>query len=138
MHVIHSLFAVVLAVGTVSATSGCQATDAQAGEVLGPQVPPEGFVDATIEDLAEDDRWKDQKVLFTGTINKVGCEGCGGVIIADKTWRISCEPADPGKFKIPVRTGKTVKVWGVLRVTDDGFREVKAERVEFIDKATKS
>lgn len=138
MHIIRTLLALALAIGTANATTGCQGADAQAGEVLGPHTPPEGYAATTVQQLAEDDRLKDQNVLFTGTVNKVGCAGCGGVIVADKTWRISCEPADPSKFKIPVRIGKAIKVWGVLRVTDDGFREVKAERVEFIDRATKS
>lgn len=112
--------------------AGCT-SDAKANTVLGEPTMPQGYAAATVQQLAEEDRWKDQKVAFDGSISKVGCEGCGGVIIADKTWRISCEPADPGKFKIPVRTGAPLRVWGVLHVTDDGFREVKAHRVEILE-----
>ena len=118
-----------------AASVGCYG-DASAAEVLGPQAAPEGYTAATIQQLVEQDKWRDQHVVFAGTINKVGCASCGGVIVADKTWRISCEPADPKKFKIPARPGSTIRVWGVLKVDEDGFREVKAQRVELGDSNT--
>lgn len=121
--------------GGIGATTGCDA-DARAADVLGPQAVPQGYAAATVQQLVEQDNWKDQQVLFTGTINKVGCASCGGVIVADKTWRISCEPADPKKFKIPARPGSTIRVWGVLKVDEDGFRQVKAQRVELGDSNT--
>ncbi len=123
---------VTLLTVALAAVSGC-ATRAEANEVLGVEKAPEGYVKANVQDLAEGDKWKDQKVLFEGTIAKLGCAGCGGVIIADKTWRISAEPEDPSKFRIPVRTGARLRIWGVLSVSSDGFREVKAQRVEFLD-----
>ncbi len=103
-----------------------------AGDALGLPAAPEGYASASVRELAREDRWRDQKVLFEGLVAKVGCVGCGGVILADRTWRISVEPEDSSKFRIPRRTGARLRVWGVLRVGQDGFREVKAHRVQFL------
>ena len=105
-------------------------------EALGAAKPAEGYAQSTVQQLAQEEKWKDQKVQFEGTIAKVGCIGCGGVIVADKTWRISAEPEDPSKFRIPARPGTRLRIWGVLRVSD-GFREVKAHRVEFLEEEKK-
>lgn len=122
----------VLGLGGLLGASGCT-TEVKANTVLGEQKVPEGYTPTTVEKLVNEDRWKGQKVFFEGSISKIGCAGCGGVIIADKTWRISTEPANPSKFTIPVKTGAPLRVWGVLSVTGDGFREVKAHRVEFVE-----
>lgn len=115
------------------ATVGCASTDeAHAGPVLGPAKAPEGYAAATLPDLAQNDSLEGKLVMFEGRINKVGCQGCGGVILAEKTWRLACEPGDPSKFKIPVKTGALVRVWGKLMIGEDGYREVKADRVEFL------
>ena len=123
----------ILILAFAFATVGCASTDeAQAGPVLGAPKAPEGYATTTLAELAQNDSWKGKPVTFDGTINKVGCQGCGGVILAEKTWRLSCEPGDPSKFKIPVKTGALVRVWGKLTIGEDGFREVKADRVEFL------
>ena len=115
----------------IIAVAGC-GSPAMANQMLGPTEPPAGYSSTTVQQLVQEDRWHDQKVVFEGAISKIGCVGCGGVIVADKTWRISAEPEDPSRFRIPVRAGAPLKIWGVLRVTEDGFREVKAHRVEFL------
>ena len=102
---------------------------AEAKEILGSAAAPEGYASASIQDLVKQDRLKDQKVLFEAVVSKVGCVGCGGVIVADKTWRISVCPDDSSKFKIPTRAGTRLRIWGVLSVVN-GFREVKAQRLE--------
>lgn len=123
----------VLVLAFAFATVGCaRSGEAEAGPVLGPAKAPEGYTTTTVQELAKDDSWKGKPVMFEGTINKVGCGDCGGVVLADKTWRISCEPADPSKFKIPVKRGAVVRVWGKLSIDGEGFREVKADRVEFL------
>lgn len=112
---------------------------ALASQVLGPAEIPEGYQRTRVQDLVEDDKqWRDRDIYFEGAISKIGCGGCGGVIVADKTWRLSVEPADPSQFRIPVKTGARLKIWGVMRVTEDGFREVKAHRVEILDEEKKS
>lgn len=124
-----------LVLGGLLGPAACT-SEAKANTVLGEQKVPEGYTTATVQQLVEEDRWRDQKVVFDGAISKLGCTGCGGVIVADKTWRLSTEPADPGKFRIPVRAGGRLRVWGVLRITGDGFREVKAHRVELLNGAS--
>jgi len=121
--------------GILAIVAGAAACDAAAlaNQVLGPADPPPGYATTTVQQLVQEDRWQDQKVLFEGAVSRIGCVGCGGVIIADKTWRISAEPERPSEFRIPARPGARLRVWGVLRITE-GFREVKAHRVEFLDK----
>lgn len=131
-----STMAVVAVLGStgLAGTTGCT-REAKTNTVLGEEKVPQGYMTTTVEQLVNEDWWKGQKVFFEGSISKIGCAGCGGVIIADKTWRISTEPANPSKFTIPVKTGAPLRIWGVLSVTDDGFREVKAYRVEFLERS---
>lgn len=91
--------------------------------------PLEGYTSTTVQDLVQTDRFKDKRVHFEAAVAKVGCVGCGGVTMADKTWRISVCPENPGELKIPPTAGTRVRIWGVLSVVDD-LREVKAQRVE--------
>lgn len=111
----------------VSACSSRANTKEEATKVA----PMEGYASTTIQDLVQTDRFKDQKVLFEAAVAKIGCVGCGGVTMADKTWRISVCPENPGQLTIPTTAGTRVRVWGVLSVVDD-FREVKARRVEVL------
>lgn len=110
----------------------CCTSDKSTG-TLGADKPLEGYTTATVEQIVKDDRLGNQKVLFEGVVSQIGCADCGGVIIADKTWRISAEPEDPGKFQIPARAGTRLRIWGILRITD-GFKEVKVHKVEFLKK----
>lgn len=130
MHVAKRMAIAVLLSGAMAGAVG-STSRAEAKEVLGPAAAPDGYASASVQDLVKLDRLKDQKVLFEAAVSKVGCVGCGGVIVADKTWRISVCPEDPGKFKIPTRAGARLKIWGVLTVVN-GFREVKAQRVEIL------
>ena len=138
MRTIHHVLVLALALGVAAAGCASSEADAQAGPVLGPAKAPDSYATTTLSELAQNDNWKGKPAIFDGTISKVGCQGCGGVILAEKTWRLSCEPSDPSKFKIPVKTGALVRVWGKLTVGEDGFREVKADRVEFLSKENKS
>lgn len=122
-------FAMALLLTGVLAGVAGSPSRAEAKEVLGPPAAPEGYASASVQDLVKQDRLKDQKVLFEAAVSKVGCVGCGGVIVSDKTWRISVCPENPAQFKIPTRAGTRLKIWGVLSVVND-FREVKAQRVE--------
>lgn len=134
MKIYKALATAAVVVGMALGSASCRSKPT-GGQVLGLAAPPEGYAPVTVQELVEGNRWQDQRVLFEGTISAVGCVGCGGVIIADRTWRVSTEPEDPSQFKIPVRPGARLRVWGVLRVADNGFREVKAHRVEFLGAA---
>lgn len=91
--------------------------------------PADGYTATKLVDLVKTDQFKDQKVQFEAVVSKVGCVGCGGVTMVDKTWRISVCPEEPSKTTIPTTAGTRLRIWGVLTVVDD-FREVKAHRVE--------
>lgn len=73
-------------------------------------------------------------VRVEGRIGKGGCVDCGGVLLADKTWRLSVEPEDPKAFTIPTRTGARLVAWGVVSVEPQKegapFVELKARGVE--------
>lgn len=107
---------------------------AEAGEALGTVQATESYSPATVQEVAQLDKWRDKKVVFEGTVGKGGCADCGGVVVTDKTWRIGVEPEDPSKFRIPTRPGARLKVWGILGISGNGFREVKAQRVEFVER----
>ncbi|MDX2093035.1 MAG: hypothetical protein SFX73_34650 [Kofleriaceae bacterium] len=128
-HGIGVIVVLTLALGGLGGL-GC-GSRARANEVLGLPTPPAGYASTTVEELVRDEGLGGQRVFFEGAIAKFGCLGCGGVIAADKTWRISIEPEDPSQFRIPVRSGVRIRVWGVLQIGNRGFREVKARRVEF-------
>ena len=119
--------AALLSGALVGVSAWCSRADAK--EALGSAAVTGGYAATTIQDLVKMDRLKDQKVLFEAVVSKVGCQACGGVIVADKTWRISVCPEDPAQLKIPTRAGTRLRIWGTLTIVND-FREVKAERVE--------
>ena len=121
-------------VATATITIGYTAR-AAAGEVLGAVQSTDSYSPASVQEVAQLDKWRDKKVVFEGTVGKGGCTDCGGVVVSDKTWRIGVEPEDSSKFRIPPRAGARLKVWGTLGISGNGFREVKAHRVEFLDRA---
>lgn len=105
----------------------------EASEALGSVQSSDSYSPATVQEVAQLDKWRGKKVVFEGTVGKGGCTDCGGVVVSDKTWRIGVEPEDPSKFRIPARAGARLKVWGVLEISGE-FRQVRAERVEFLDR----
>lgn len=105
----------------------------EASEALGSVQSPESYSPATVQEVAQLDKWRGKKIVFEGVVGKVGCADCGGVVVTDKTWRIGVEPDDPSKFHIPTRAGARLKVWGVLEISGE-FRQVRAARVEFLDR----
>jgi hypothetical protein len=119
-------FACFALVGAAAFTSR-----AVAAQGSGPSSPAsaDGYAATTLPDLVKTDQFKDKKVQFEAVVSKVGCVGCGGVTMVDKTWRISVCPEEPSKLTIPTTAGTRVRIWGVLSIVDD-FREVKAHRVE--------
>ena len=124
--------AAAVLVSTAIIASGCTSRT-EASEALGSVQSPESYAPATIQDLAQLDKWRDKKIVFEGVVGQVGCADCGGVVVTDKTWRIGVEPEDPGKFKIPARAGARLKTWGVLEISGE-FRQVRAQRVEFLER----
>jgi hypothetical protein len=119
-----TLLSGALLIGVAACSSKAQERQAAAATA-----PMQGYASTAIQDLVQTDRFKDQKVLFEAAVAKVGCVGCGGVTMADKTWRISVCPENPAQLTIPTTAGTRVRIWGVLSIVDD-FREVKAQRVE--------
>lgn len=102
------------------------------GEPAGPQARS-----ARIGDIVQNPRaYRDQVVVVEGRIGAVGCVDCGGVIVTDKTWRLPVEPEDPSKFRIPVKQGAAIKVWGVVHV--EGAEEEKAEANEGSNEAAEA
>jgi len=94
-------------------------------EVFGEPVAPQAIV-ARIQDIVQNQQaYRDKIVVAEGRIGAVGCLDCGGVIVTDKTWRLPVEPEDPSKFRIPVKRGAPIKVWGVVHVegAEEGSRE---------------
>lgn len=119
-------------IGSVACVAllGAAAFTSTAAAAQGPgATAADGYAAATLPDLVKTDQFKDKKVQFEAVVSKVGCVGCGGVTMVDKTWRISVCPEEPSKLKIPTTAGTRVRIWGVLTIVDD-FREVKAHRVE--------
>lgn len=117
-------FACVALVGAVA-----PAPSAVAAQGGGAAASADGYASTTLPDLVKTEQFKDRKVRFDAVVSKVGCAGCGGVTMVDKTWRISVCPEEPSKLEIPRTAGTRVRIWGVLTIVDD-FREVKAHRVE--------
>ena len=120
---------VILVFGALLMGVAACSPKAEAKQTAAAAAPLDGYASTTIQDLVQTDRFKDQKVLFEAAVAKVGCVGCGGVTMADKTWRISICPEDPGRLTIPTTAGTRVRIWGVLSIVND-IREVKAQRVE--------
>ena len=119
----------VVASGCTSRTEAASRKEASQG--LGSIESAESYSPATVQELAQIDKWRGKKIVFEGVVGKVGCADCGGVVVTDKTWRIGVEPDDPSKFHIPARAGAPVKIWGVLEISGE-FRQVRAHRVEFL------
>jgi hypothetical protein len=119
-------FACVALVGATAFTSRVVAAPGGGASV---PASADAYAATTLPDLVKTEQFKDKKVQFDAVVSKVGCVGCGGVTMVDKTWRISVCPEEPSKLKIPTTAGTRVRIWGVLTIVDD-FREVKAHRVE--------
>ena len=119
-------FACVALVGAAASASRAVAAP---GGAASASASADGYAATTLPDLVKTEQFKDMKVQFDAVVSKVGCVGCGGVTMVDKTWRISVCPEEPSKLKIPTTAGARVRIWGVLTIVDD-FREVKAHRVE--------
>lgn len=119
-------FACAAVAGASAFASRAQAAQ---GAVSSEPASADGYAPTTLPDLVKTEQFKDRKVRFDAVVSKVGCVGCGGVTMVDKTWRISVCPEEPGRLKIPTTAGTRVRIWGVLTIVDD-FREVKAHRVE--------
>ena len=119
----------VACVALVGATAFTSRAVAAQGTEPGATASADGYAATTLPDLVKTEQFKDRQVQFEAVVSKVGCVGCGGVTMVDKTWRISVCPEEPSKLKIPTTAGTRVRIWGVLTIVDD-FREVKAHRVE--------
>lgn len=104
------------------------------GDVLGKPIDPQAKA-VKMGDILENSRaYRDKLVLVEGRIGAVGCGDCGGVIVTDKTWRLPVEPENPSEFRIPVKKGAPIKVWGVVRVgagdADLGLVQLRARGAE--------
>ncbi len=124
--------ATAILVSTAIIAFGCTSRT-EASDALGSVQSPESYSSATVQEVAQLDKWRGKRIVFEGVVGKAGCADCGGVVVTDKTWRIGVEPEDPSKFHIPVRAGARLKVWGVLEISGE-FRQVRAARVEFLDR----
>lgn len=97
---------------------GCQrsAEPERLGEPLDPQARAVSVSDV----LGNPERYKGQVVVLEGRIGAVGCLDCGGVIVTDKTWRLPVEPVNSQEFRIPVKQGAPIKIWGIVHVENLG------------------
>lgn len=95
---------------------------------------PAQITATTLEDLLQHpDAFKDKVVAIEGRIGAIGCTDCGGVLVSDKTWRLSVEPEDPKAFSIPAQAGARIQAWGRVQVEQEkggSFIELKARGVE--------
>lgn len=98
------------------------------------EAPPSGIATVTMAELLQKpEAFRDRPVLVEGRIGSLGCADCGGVLLTDKTWRLSVEPEDPKAFRIPVEQGARLRAWGRLHVESESgktFVELKAKGVE--------
>lgn len=89
-------------------------------EVLGKPVDSEAKAVELSDIVQNPAAYRDEIIVTEGRIGALGCVDCGGVIVTDKTWRLSVEPENPQEFRIPLKPGARIKVWGVVHVEGGG------------------
>lgn len=100
---------------------------------LGDPRPPQLAVTKLEDLLQRPEAFKDKEVAIEGRIGSVGCVDCGGVLVTDRTWRLSVEPENPKAFSIPAKAGARIQAWGLVQVEQEkggATVELKARGVE--------
>lgn len=114
-----TLLSALLGSAILAAVAGCGNSVAKAdGQSFGKPADPQAAAVKMQDLLAKPAEYKGKLVVLEGRIGAVGCTDCGGVLVTDKTYRIPVEPENPSEFKLPVKAGALIKVWGVVAAAD--------------------